>query len=319
MARIAAGGNARLIDPWSVNRCRNQRFQVVIASPASGGAATAESTATPAKAAAPAESASTETASARPAAAGPARPPAAAAAHSVDERDDESDQPADDREREHARGQPDDGAYDPSGNSGPDNPTEKAPEDCIGHDERDEQQEYRLEIDRAMYAVDDHSRSRRRQVFSLDQFHERAGSGDDAAVEVVRLEVRRDDFGYHSPRDAVRDRAFETAADFDAKLPVVLRDDENDTVVDARAADLPGFGEADRVLLDSLGLCRRQHQHRDLAAFAALELAQARIEILNLLRREGPGKVGDVRPERRHGDFAGSGRQAREQQNRPGR
>src|SRR5258708_12506085 len=85
MARIAAGGNARLTDPWSVNRCRNQRFQVVIASPASGGAATAESTATPAKAAAPAESASTETASARPAAAGPARPPPAATAHSVDE------------------------------------------------------------------------------------------------------------------------------------------------------------------------------------------------------------------------------------------
>src|SRR5258708_6937813 len=220
MARIAAGGNARLTDPWSVNRCRNQRFQVVIASPASGGAATAESTATPAKAAAPAESASTETASARPAAAGPARPPAAAAAHSVDERDDESDQPADDREREHARGQPDDGAYDPSGNSGPDDPTEKAPEDCIGHDERDEQQEYRLEIDRAMYAVDDHSRPRRRQVFSLDQFHERAGSGDDAAVEVVRLEVRRDDFGYHALCDGVGYRAFKAAADFDTQLPV---------------------------------------------------------------------------------------------------
>src|SRR5258708_39109969 len=119
------------------------------------------------------------------------------------DRDRYSPTPADDRERDHARGQPDDGAYDPSGNSGPDNPTEKAPEDCIGHDERDEQQEYRLEIDRAMYAVDDHSRPRRRQVFSLDQFHERAGSGDDAAVEVVRLGVRRDDFGAPAPRDTV--------------------------------------------------------------------------------------------------------------------
>src|SRR5437899_1745978 len=179
MARRAAGGSARLTDQWSVNRCRNQRFQVVIASPAPGGAATAET-------------ASTETTSARPAAAGPARPPAAATAHSVDERDDESDQPPDDREREHAGGQPNDGAYDPAGNPGPDDAAEEAPEDCTGEDEREEQQEYRLEIDRAMNAVDDHSRARRRQALSLDQLHERVGAGGDAAVEIAGTEMRSD-------------------------------------------------------------------------------------------------------------------------------
>src|SRR5256712_11012140 len=176
MARRTELGNARFTTQWSVSRCRTQRFQVVIASPASGGAAAAESTATPAEAAAPAEAASTETAPARPAA-GPARPPAAAAAHSIDERDDESDQPPDDREREHARGQPNNGAYDPAGNAGPDDAAEEAPEDRTGKDEREEQQEYRLEIDRAVNAGDDHSRPPRRQALYLDQLHERFGAG----------------------------------------------------------------------------------------------------------------------------------------------
>src|SRR3989454_9338790 len=117
MARRTELGNARFTTQWSVNRCRTQRFQVVIASPASGGAAAAESTATPAEAAAPAEAASTETAPARPAA-GPARPPAAAAAPCIDEPDDESDQPPHDCERQHARGQANNGAHGPSRNSG---------------------------------------------------------------------------------------------------------------------------------------------------------------------------------------------------------
>src|SRR5712671_5861813 len=192
MARKAARGSERLTDRWSVNRCRAKRLKFIV-SPTAGGAASAESAAASAEPAATAKAPTAET-SAGPAA---ARPPAAAVAQSVDERDDKSDQPPDDREREHARRYPDDGADDPSGNSGSDDTAEEAPEDRIGQNQRDEQQDYRLEIDRMMNAVDGHSGPRRRQAFSLDELHERVGSGRNATVEIVRLEVRRDDFGYH--------------------------------------------------------------------------------------------------------------------------
>ncbi len=207
---------------------------------------------------------------------------------------------------------PDDGADDRPRDPGAGDAAEQALQERVRHDERDEQQEYRLEIDCMMNAVDGHSGPRRRQAFSLDELHQGVGSRRNAAVEVVRLEVRRDDFGYHSLRDAVRDRAFETAADFDAKLPVVLGDDEDDTVVDARSADLPGVCEADGVLLDRLRLSRRQHQHRDLAALAALEIAQLGIQRLYLGSGQRAGEIGDARFERRHRDL-GSERKAHQQ------
>ena len=164
-----------------------------------------------------------------------------------------------------------------------------------------------------MNATDDHSRLRRRQALSLDQLHQRVGAGGDAAVEIAGAEMRSDHVAHHALGDGVGDRPFETAADFDAKFPVVLGDDEDDAVVDARAADFPGVGDADRVLLDGLRLGRREHQHRDLAAFAALEIAQARIEIPKLGCRERPGKVGDVCLERRHHDLRASGNEPREE------
>src|SRR5260370_12513192 len=117
MARRAAGGNARLTDQWSVKRCRNQRLKSTVVSPAAGGAASAEAASSTAEAAAaPAETASTEAASSGPSSAWPAAagPTAATAAQSLDERDDESDQPPDDLEREHAPSQPADAAHDPS-------------------------------------------------------------------------------------------------------------------------------------------------------------------------------------------------------------
>ena len=78
----------------------------------------------------------------------------------------------------------------------------------------------------------------------------------------------------------VGERAFEAVADLDAKLAVVLGDDQQRAVVDLLAPDLPGFRDPDRILLDGLGLRRRHDQHRDLAALA-------RLEILQRLRQRG--------------------------------
>ena len=68
-----------------------------------------------------------------------------------------------------------------------------------------------------------------------------------------------------------------------------------------------------------LGLSGRQHQHRDLAALRALEIAQPGLERLDLRCGERPGQVGDARLERRNGDLSESGRDARGQDNRAGR
>ena len=164
-----------------------------------------------------------------------------------------------------------------------------------------------------MNAFDEYSRGRRRQAFSLDQLHDRVGSSGDAAVEIAGAKMRRDHVAHDPLGDDIGNRALETRADFETKFPVVLGDDQNDAVLSARAADFPGFGQADRVRLDGLGLGRRQHQHRDLAAFAALEIAQARIEISKLGCRERPGEVGDVCLERRHRDLRASRNEAREE------
>src|SRR5437667_1677207 len=315
MARIASGGNARLTDQWSVNRCPSQRPKSIVVSPASGGTASAESAAASAESAAAAEAAAAEAAAARPSSAGPtaASPIAATAARSADKRDDKSDQPPDDCERDYGRGQPNNGAYDPSGNSGPHDAAEQALEKRVHQNERDEQHDDRLEIDSAMNAVDDHARPGRKQTFSLDQLHQRAGPGSDAAVEITGAEVRRYHVAHDPLRDCVGDRALEAAPDLDAQLAIVLGDDEDDAVVDARAADFPRVGDADRVLLDGLGRSRRQHQHRDLAAFSALELAKSPLEILLLRSGERAGEIGHARLERRHRDLGAGGGEAREE------
>src|SRR5712671_3019251 len=139
IVRMATDGSARLTDQWSVNRCRNQRFQAIIVSPAPGGAASAEPTAAAAEPA-PAETSAAEAASARPAAAGPSPArPAAATAHSVDERDDKADQPPEDRKHERARHGPDDRADDRAGDPSSDDSAEHALQECVRRDECDEQ------------------------------------------------------------------------------------------------------------------------------------------------------------------------------------
>ena len=96
----------------------------------------------------------------------------------------------------------------------------------------------------------------------------RSIAGANAAGEIAGLEFRRDDFVDDAPRGGVGERAFEAVADLDAQMAVVLGDDEQRAVVDLLAPDLPGFGDADRELLDGLLARRRHDQHRDLAALA---------------------------------------------------
>ena len=86
----------------------------------------------------------------------------------------------------------------------------------------------------------------------------------DAAVEVVRLELRRHDVADDAARRRVGQRAFEAVADLDAHLAVVRHDDDEHAVVLALLAELPRFEHARRVLLDALAAERGHRQHHDL-------------------------------------------------------
>jgi hypothetical protein len=50
--------------------------------------------------------------------------------------------------------------------------------------------------------------------------------------------------------------------------------DKQRTVVDLPAADLPGFCNPERILLDAFGLRRWYNQHRDLAALSRFQALQ---------------------------------------------
>src|SRR5690349_6550403 len=83
--------------------------------------------------------------------------------------------------------------------------------------------------------------------------HDAIGPRADAAVEVALLEARHDVVLDDPLSDRVGKDALEAVADFYMELAVVLGDDEEDAVVDALAAELPGLEHPHRVLLDRLG------------------------------------------------------------------
>src|SRR5262249_42114463 len=141
--------------------------------------------------------------------------------------------------------------------------------------QRDEQPEDRMEID--ALKIDLAGLGRSRQRLALYQLHQRVAARRDAAVEIAPLEPRREDVAPRALRHRIRNGALEAAPHLDAQLTVVLRDDEDHAVVDARSPDLPRLGEADRELLYGLRLGGWKDQDRDLAAFRLLKVAQPRL------------------------------------------
>ena len=82
----------------------------------------------------------------------------------------------------------------------------------------------------------------------------------------------------------VGQRALEAVADLDAHLAVVLARRAAATPSSTLlAAELPVLDDADRILLDLLGLRGRHDQHRDLAALALLERRAALLERCDLV------------------------------------
>lgn len=84
-------------------------------------------------------------------------------------------------------------------------------------------------------------------------------------------------------RRAVGQVAFETVADFDAQLAVVLGDQEQHAVVLALLAEPPGFDDTHRILLDAFRLRARYQQDGHLRTVLVFKGLQLRLEALPLV------------------------------------
>src|SRR5579863_3835239 len=102
------------------------------------------------------------------------------------------------------------------------------------------------------------------QWLTADELHHLLERRVDAAVEVPLAEVRRQGLIDDAVAQCIGQDPLEAVADFDARAPIVLGDEQDGPVIDLLAAELPLFGHADRVLGNVLGLCGRYHQHREL-------------------------------------------------------
>src|SRR6185312_9032622 len=113
-----------------------------------------------------------------------------------------------------------------------------------------------------------------RQWLAVNQLGQRADGVVDAAEIVARAELRRDVLADDARVGGVGDRALQAITDLDAHAPVVLGDEQQDAVIGALAADLVGFGDRQRVLLDRLLAGAAHHQHHQLRTLGLFQRHQ---------------------------------------------
>jgi hypothetical protein len=116
------------------------------------------------------------------------------------------------------------------------------------------------------------------QRLAVDRAHDAVDARSDPTVEITFAEARRDHLRDDALGDRVRYRSLQTAPDLDTQLAIVLRDEKQYPIVHADAAELPLIEDADRELLDRLGLGGGNDQHRHLTALALLEVRELRLE-----------------------------------------
>ena len=140
------------------------------------------------------------------------------------------------------------------------------------------------------------------QRLAVDDGDHLLDPGLDASVVVSQLEVRGNRLIDDPVRGRIGQRALESVADFDAHAAVILRDQEDRTVVHALAAELPLICHPDAVLLDLLGMRRGHDEHHDLAALVRLEGGELALDAIYGVPRQDAGEIDDARTEWRHGD-----------------
>ena len=138
-----------------------------------------------------------------------------------------------------------------------------------------------------------------RQRFTVDHLDDRVHAGIDAGIEFSAFEIRRNDLRHDAFRRGVVQRTFQSVADFDAQLAVILGDEQQHAIVHAFAPQLPRIHDANSELFDGFGLGAWHKQNRNLRSFARLECRQLGFKCLCLRSIECGSKIGDAMLKRR--------------------
>ena len=146
-------------------------------------------------------------------------------------------------------------------------------------------------------------RFRRRQLLTIDHPNHPVDACGDASGEIAGLKFWCDVFVDNALCSGVGEAALQAVSDFDTQMTVVLGNDKQRAVVDLLAPDLPGFRNADRILLDGFRRSRRHDQHRDLAAFPCFQVFKGLGQRSDVAARERAGLIDYPPRERRHRDI----------------
>src|SRR5204862_878188 len=111
---------------------------------------------------------------------------------------------------------------------------------------------------------------RRRSRTTADAREHGVHRGVETGGVALLTEARCDDVADDRRGDGVGDHRLETVADLDPQLPLLQKDDEEDAVAEALAADLPPLFEPDGDVLDAVALERGKDRHEHLDAAPAL-------------------------------------------------
>ena len=120
-----------------------------------------------------------------------------------------------------------------------------------------------------------------------------------AAVEISRLEARRDGVRNDDAGDGVGQRALKAIADLDAHPPLLRRDQKERAVVVFRLAKLPGAKQPIGVRLDLLAVERGHRRHDELDSGFLFEIGELALEIGLRDRREDVRLVNNPAGQRR--------------------
>src|SRR5690554_4428403 len=112
---------------------------------------------------------------------------------------------------------------------------------------------------------------RRRKALAFNQPDQAIHACHDAARIIVLLEARRDLLTNDAAREQIRHRALQTVTDFDAKPAIILGHQQQYTVIDARAAELPRVKDATCIGLNRVLAGRGNDEHGELSALGGIQ------------------------------------------------
>jgi hypothetical protein len=116
-------------------------------------------------------------------------------------------------------------------------------------------------------------------------------TGDNASAVISRAEVWHDVVSRNPFRHRIGQQAFKAVTDFETKLSVFDRNDQDDSVVEAFLTDLPILSDADTKAFDVFAVECRDRKYRDLMAGISLKLSELDFQRLSLIGLHHAGVV----------------------------